>query len=124
MILIGVVLFAFFPLLRFPFPGRHHGDRRRLGVRLPVNWQQRTPHPPNDWIQTVHQMQFAPSAICFQLVPSENATHRTPPVPPALRLIMAPLFFAGVMPTAVKEATLVKPFWFRFSASPLRMRSK
>ena len=27
---------------------------RRLGVRRPVNWQQRTPHPPNDWKQSIH----------------------------------------------------------------------
>ena len=50
----GVVLFAIFHLLGFPIPGRHHRDRRRLGVRRPVNRQQRTPHPPNDWIQAVH----------------------------------------------------------------------
>ena len=54
MILFGVVLFAIVNLLRLPIPGRHHRDRHRLGVRRPVNWQQRTPHPPNDWIQAVH----------------------------------------------------------------------
>jgi len=37
-------------LLRFSVPGRHHRDRRGLGVRRPVNWQQWTPHPPNDGI--------------------------------------------------------------------------
>src|ERR1035441_7675739 len=30
--------------------------RHRLGVRRPVNWQQRTPHPPNDWKQSAHEL--------------------------------------------------------------------
>jgi hypothetical protein len=54
MIFFGVVLFAILNLLTFPVPGRHYRDRRRLGVRRPVNWQQRTPHPPNDWKQSIH----------------------------------------------------------------------
>ena len=54
MIVFGVVLFGTVNLLRFAAPGRHHGDSNRLGVRRPVNRQQRTPHPPNDWIQAVH----------------------------------------------------------------------
>ena len=60
--------------------------RHGLGVRRPVNWQQRTPHPPNDWKKASHvQMAFAPIAICFQFVPSLTARHGTEPVPPALK---------------------------------------
>jgi hypothetical protein len=54
--LLSVVLFAAFHLLRLPTPGRNYRDRNRLGVRRPVNWQQRTPHPPNDWKQSAHEL--------------------------------------------------------------------
>src|ERR1035441_1856229 len=54
MIVFGVVSFGTVNLLSFSVPGRHYRDRNRLGVRWPVNWQQRTPPPPNDWIQAVH----------------------------------------------------------------------
>src|ERR1017187_10365254 len=101
MIVFGVVLFCTVNLLSFSVPGRHYRDRNRLGVRRPVNWQQRTSHPPNDWIQTVHlvffcltwepsndasnQIAFAPIATCFQFAPSLMAMHGTEPVPPALK---------------------------------------
>jgi hypothetical protein len=85
MILFAVVLFGTVNLFSFSVPGRHHRDRHRLGVRRPVNWQQRTPHSPNNRIQAVHQIALTPIAICFQFAPSLIARHGTLPVPPALK---------------------------------------
>jgi hypothetical protein len=50
MFLLGVVFYGIPVRFGIDATSRNYRDRRRLGVRWPVNWQQRTPHPPNDWI--------------------------------------------------------------------------
>src|SRR5437879_8892511 len=68
---------------RLVLDGRHRRRRRRRPGIIILD-DERTPRPPDDWIQPGH-IAFAPIAICFQFTPSEIATHGTAPVPPALK---------------------------------------